>query len=335
MEATKPNTFPQSLLEAARYFDDMDVCVEFVAAMRWPNGPVCDHCGSTKNSYISTRRIWKCMNKECRKQFSVKTGSIFEDSPIALDKWLTAVWLIVNCKNGISSYEIARDVKVTQKSAWFMLHRIRLALKGGSWEKLGGPEGGAVEVDESFFGGDPKNWHKSRRDKRKAEVRTERVKEYQNRYTHKTSVVGMLDRESRQIRAKVVPNVKRDTLQKEILDNIEFGSKVYTDQAVAYTSLKDKYVHETVNHAVEYVRGEVHTNSLENFWSLLKRNLSGTYVAVEPFHLDRYIDEQAFRFNNRKNKNDADRFMLAVSQISGKRLTYAELTGKEAETTAF
>jgi transposase-like protein len=334
MKTTASTDFPQSLLEATRYFDDMDVCVEFVAAMRWPNGPVCDHCGSTKNSYLTTRRIWKCMNKECRKQFSVKTGSIFEDSPIALDKWLTAVWLIVNCKNGISSYEIARDVKVTQKSAWFMLHRIRLALKDGNWAKLGGSDGGPVEVDEAFVGSEPKNWHLGKREAHHKAVRSERVRTYQNAFTHKTAVIGMLDRKSRTVRAKVVPNVRRETLQNEILDTIEFGSKVYTDQAVTYKSLKDQYVHETVNHAVEYVNGQVHTNGIENFWSLMKRNLTGTYVAVEPFHLDRYLDEQTFRFNNRRNKGDADRFKLAVSQISGKRLTYAELTGKEAETTA-
>jgi transposase-like protein len=333
--ANERKDFPTSLLEATRYFDDMDVCVEFVAAMRWPNGPVCDHCGSTKNSYLTTRRIWKCMNKECRKQFSVKTGSIFEDSPIALDKWLTAVWLIVNCKNGISSYEIARDVKVTQKSAWFMLHRIRLALKDGNWAKLGGDDGGPVEVDEAFVGGEPKNWHNKKREAHHAKVRSERVRTYQNAFTHKTAVIGMLDRESRQVRAKVVPNVRRETLQNEILNTIEFGSTVYTDQAVTHKNLKDKYVHDTVNHAVEYVNGKVHTQGIENFWNLLKRSLKGTYVAVEPFHLDRYLDEQTFRFNNRRNKNDADRFMLAVSQISGKRLTYAELTGKEAETTAF
>ncbi|HXS12772.1 MAG TPA: IS1595 family transposase [Acidobacteriaceae bacterium] len=333
MEIKERDDFPASLLEATRYFSDPDVCVEFMAAMRWPDGPVCPHCGGTKQSYLSTRRIWKCMNKECRKQFSVKSGTVFEDSPIALDKWLTAVWLVVNCKNGISSHEIARDLNVTQKSAWFMLHRIRLALESGI-EKLGGPHSGPVEVDESFVGGNPKNWHAAKRVKHHKEVRSERVREYQNRFTHKTAIVGMLDRESRQIRAKVVPNVKRETLQNHILATIKPNTHVYTDQAVAYNSLADDFVHKTVNHAMEYVRGNVHTNGLENFWSLLKRNLRGTYVAVEPFHLDRYLAEQVFRFNNRRMMNDADRFRLAVSQISGKRLTYAELTGKVGETGA-
>jgi transposase-like protein len=327
MENAESKEFPQSLLEATRYFSDPDVCVDFVAAMRWPDGITCPHCSSQKVSYLSTRRKWKCMAKDCHKQFSVKTGSVFEDSPIPLDKWLTAVWLVVNCKNGISSYEIMRDLKVTQKSAWFMLQRIRLALKNTSWEKIGGNRK-PVEIDETFIGGDLKNMHSA------AKVR------YQRRGgPHgKAIVMGMLDRNTRQVRAKVIPNVKRETLQKEILEHVGFGSKIYTDQATGYDRverLKQKFVHETVNHMNEYVNGEVHTQGIENFWSLLKRSLTGTYVAVEPFHLERYVDEQAFRFNNRRGKNDADRFKLAVSQIAGKRLTYAELTGKVGETEPF
>lgn len=151
------------------------------------------------------------------------------------------------------------------------------------------------------------------------------------RYDNKTIVLGMYDRETRQVRAKVVPNTRRDTLQAEILNNVKYGSKVYTDEAVGYDLLRRRYVHDTVNHAETYVKGQVHTNSLENFWSLTKRTLTGTYVAVEPFHLDRYLGETIFRFNNRANKNDGDRFKKLLSQIVGKRLTYAELTGKDAE----
>jgi hypothetical protein len=278
------------------------------------------------------------MNKDCHKQFSVKTGSVFEDSPIALREWLAAVWLVVNCKNGISSYEIARNLDVSQKTAWFMLHRIRRALKTKSWSKMGGGSGGEVEVDETFIGGKVQNMHKDRKEN------AAKMKVYAaawgniQRYPGKTAVMGMYDRESRQVRAKVVPNVRRETLQNEILKNIEKGARIYSDEAVAYDSLKAHYIHETVTHVDQYVRGQVHTNCLENFWSLMKRSLKGTYVAVEPYHLDSYVDEQVFRFNNRATKdnplNDADRFMLAMSQIAGKRLTYAELTGKVDQTPA-
>jgi len=319
--------FPKGYLEATRYFDNPDVCVEFVAAMRWPQGVTCPHCESKRVSYLSSRRIWKCLNSDCYKQFSVKTQSVFEDSPISLDKWLAAVWLVVSCKNGISSYELHRGLCVTQKSAWFMLHRIRLALRDGNWSKIDG-DGGPIEVDETFIGGKYNNMHRSRRQGLGNGLKADRGK---------AVVMGMLEREARRVRAKVIPDVTRETLQNEILNQISPKSTVYTDKATGYDRLKTQdFVHETVNHMQEYVRGEVHTQGIENFWSLLKRGLKGTYVAVEPFHLDRYVDEQVFRYNNRATKDnpltDADRFMLAVSQIWGKRITYAELTGKVGET---
>jgi transposase-like protein len=236
--------------------------------------------------------------------------------------------MLVSCKNGISSYELHRALGVSQKSAWFMLHRLRLALKAQDiGTKLGGKESSGVEVDETFVGGKVKNMHRDRRARFAAESG------HTGGATGKAIVVGMLDRDERKVRAQVVPNVKRETLQNEILENVKYGSKVYTDDAVRYDKLHWRYVHEVVNHAEEYVRGQVHTNGLENFWSLLKRNLKGTYVAVEPFHLERYVDEQVFRFNNRATKdnplNDSDRFLLALSQVAGKRLTFAELTGKD------
>ena len=233
---------PKSLLEMGRYFTDGDICVDFVASMRWPNGVECPHCEGKRVSYLSSRRIWKCMNKECHKQFSVKTGSVFEDSPIGLDKWLMAVWLVVNCKNGISSYEISRDLRVTQKTAWFMLHRIRLALQHGSWEKLGGSDGGPVEVDETFVGPKPQKMHRDRRLKRQAGL---------DGNDGKAVVMGMLDRELRKVRATVIPDVKRETLQNQILSAIEKKSTVYTDGFVGYERLKvQDFVHETVNHKI-------------------------------------------------------------------------------------
>jgi transposase-like protein len=312
----------KTLSDAIRYFAGEQVCIDTVAAMRWPKGPVCPACesGEARQHWLKNQKRFQC--RECGKQYSVKVNTIFEDSAIKLDKWLTAMWLLANCKNGISSYEIARSVGVTQKSAWFMLHRIREAMKNGSLKKLG-RTGGPVEVDETFIGGKPKNMHKSKRQNLKADW-----------YGDKAVVMGMLDRDTREVRTKVIPNVKRSTLQAEILKQIVPVGTVYTDQHVGYDGLKaQQFIHETVNHLEEYVNGEVHTQGIENFWSLLKRSLNGTYVAVEPFHLDRYADEQAFRFNNRKGKNDADRFRLALSQVTGKRLTYAELTGKVGETT--
>lgn len=319
----------KTLQDAIRYFSDEQVCIDTVAEMRWPGGkPVCPACGHKEHYWLASQKRWKC--KECYKQFTVKLGTIFEDSPIPLQKWLPALWMLVSCKNGISSYELARDLGVSQKSAWFMLHRLRLALRDGSGfgqhTKLGGGPGSEVEVDETFVGGKTKNMHKSRR------TRVQQLQlEPPNFHCGKTAVMGILDRELRKVRAQVVPNVKRETLQNEVLKNVKYGSSVYTDDAVGYDTLHYRFVHDVVNHAEAYVKGRVHTNGLENFWSLLKRGLNGTYVAVEPFHLDRYVDEQVFRYNNRKI-TDAERFQLALSQIAGKRLTFAEVTGKVGET---
>lgn len=314
---------PVTLQQAITYFSDPDRAFQYAVELRWPDGHVtCPRCGAEKHSFIKTRRIWFC--NPCKKQFTLKVGTIFEDSALPLDKWMTAVWMICNCKNGISSHELARSLGITQKSAWFMLHRIREALKNNSFRKLGG-EGGPIEVDETFVGGKPKNMHASRR----ARLNTAR----RGYGDHKTIVMGMLDREAREVRTKVIPNVKREVLQAEILKQISKGGTIYTDRYAGYDSLKAaEFVHETVNHLDEYVRGEVHTQGIENFWSLLKRTLGGTYVAVEPFHLERYADEQAFRYNNRATKDnpldDLDRFMLAMRQVGGKRLTYSALTGK-------
>jgi transposase-like protein len=312
---------PETLQEAIVYFSDPERAFVYAVNLRWPDQKViCPRCGHDQHSFIKTRLLWYC--KGCKKQFTVKVGTIFEDSPIGLDKWMTAVWMLVNCKNGISSYEISRALGVTQKSAWFMLQRIREALKPhsfGNMSKLGGP-GSEVEADETYIGGRLKNMHKSRRQK------------YQiagGRDGGKAIVQGILDREMRTVRAKVVPNVTREVLQDEVLNNVKYGSSVYTDSAVGYDRLHSRFVHDVVNHAETYVKGRVHTNGLENFWSLLKRSLRGTYVAVEPFHLSRYLDEQVFRFNNRKDMNDVVRFAKAMFQISAKRLTYSELTGKD------
>jgi transposase-like protein len=322
---------PKTLQAAILHFADIDNCIAYLVERRWPNGVVCPTCGRTDVSYVPARRVWQCKTRHPKAQFSIKVGTIFEDSPIGLDKWLLAMWMVSNCKNGVSSWEMHRTLGVTQKTAWFMLHRIRLALGEVPQVKMGGPDGGPVEVDETYVGPNPQRMHAARRLKLQHAI-TQR--------TNKVPVMGMLDRNTRQVRANVIPNVKRETLQNAILNQIEGGATIYTDSASVYDRLPatKEFIHETVNHVEEYVRGQVHTQGIENFWSLLKRGLRGTYVAVEPFHLDRYVAEQVFRFNNRATRdnplNDADRFAVAVTQIVGKRLTYAELTGKEAGSTA-
>lgn len=318
----------KTLQQAIQHFADRENCRKFMVFVRWPDGIVkCPYCDSTKVTWLAKANVYRCYGDHPKQKFSLKVGTVFEDSPIGLDKWLPAVWLLCNAKNGISSYELHRALGVTQKTAWFMLHRIRVAMESQTFYKLGGRHGGPVEIDEAFIGPKPQRMHADKRAERKLATRGKMG----------TAVMGMLDRELRQVRAKVIPNVGREVLQAEILANIERKSKVYTDNYACYDGLKVRdFVHETVSHIDEYVRGQVHTQGIENFWSLLKRGLRGTYVAVEPYHLDRYVTEQVFRYNNRATKDnpltDADRFVLAASQIQGKRLTYAELTGKVGET---
>jgi transposase-like protein len=317
---------PKTLQEAIVYFSDADRCFEYAKRLRWPDGiVVCPRCSAAKNSFIKTRKLWFCYG--CKKQFTVKVKTIMEDSPITLDKWMTAFWLLANAKNGISSHELGRALGVTQTTAWFMLQRIREVMKGrkfGAKPKIGGP-GSEVEADETFVGGRVQNMHRTKRTKYMLDTRGKNF--------NKTVVHGMLDRDLRQVRAQVVPNVTRETLQNQILKNVKFGSTVYTDAAVAYESgLQRRFVHDVVDKTQSYVRGRVHVNSMENFWALMKRSLKGTYVAVEPFHLERYVDEQVFRFNNRATKdnplNDSNRFTFLMSQVLGHRLTYSDLTGK-------
>jgi transposase-like protein len=321
----KSSSHPNTLTEAIRYYSDAQTCINAVAALRWQDGsPVCPKCGATQENrnhyWLANQKRWKCYS--CRKQFSVKVGTIFEDSPLSLDIWMIALWMLCNCKNCVSSYEIGRATGIAQKSAWFVLQRLRFVLKDVRAIQLGNDSENPVEVDETWIGGKPKNMHMSKRLAKKTAA---------NGYDQKATVMGMLERGTRQVRATVIPNAKRETLQKQILERVGFGSTVYTDGWVGYDGLKGaQFVHETVNHMNEYVRGSVHTQGIENFWSCLKRTLSGTYVAVEQFHLDRYLDEQMFRFNNRIGMNDGDRFTKALAQVAGKRLTWVELTGKES-----
>ncbi len=309
---------PQTLQEAIVHFADFENCRQFVIDLRWADGKVrCPYCTSEKVSYLEKAKLYKCYGDHPKQKFSLKVGTIMEDSALGIDKWLTAMWMIVNCRNGISSCEIARDLGITQKSAWHMAHRIRFALHHGTIEKLSGE----VEADETFIGGKARNMHKSKKI----------GKGYHHRGAiNKTIVMGMLERGGKVV-TKVVQEREKETLHGHIRACIEEGTELYTDEWGPYTGLSEDYIHQVINHAEKYVDGRVHTNGMENFWSLLKRGLAGTYVSVEPFHLFRYLDEQMFRYNNRKNMKDFDRFKLAASQIVGKRLTWNQVTGKQTD----
>lgn len=306
---------PKTLAEAIRYFSNFENCRDYMVSRRWPNGVTCPTCGSDSVYYDAGRKGWECKTRHPKRKFTLKTGTIFEDSPLGLDKWLPVVWMIANCKNGVSSWEIHRSIGVTQKTAWFMLHRVRLAMQD---PQTGGKLGGDVEIDETYIGGRARNMHKGRRER---VIRGTGM-------MGKTAVMGLLERHSKRghstIRVATVPNNKRWALQAGVRMNVEAGSTIHTDALQSYKGLDSEYVHNVIDHAEAYVDGQVHTNGCENFWSLLKRGLKGTYVAVEPFHLFRYLDEQAMRFNTRK-MTDSERFNDVLSAIVGRRLTYENL----------
>jgi transposase-like protein len=302
---------PKTLAEAVVYFDDPNNSLKYLVDKRWPNGVECPYCDTKGATFLATRRIWKC--KACRKQFSIKVGTIFEDSPITLNKWLAATWLVANCKNGVSSYEIARDLGLTQKTTWFMLHRIREAMQDKTATKLSG----TVEVDESFIGGKSRNMHKDRRER---VITGTGGKD-------KAIALGMVERGGN-VRTFAVPTRRKHELHAKVRENVQAGSALYSDALKSYDGLDDDYKRAVVDHAVEYARGNVHTNTMENFWSLVKRQLHGTYISVEPYHLFRYLDEQSFRYNGRR-LTDAERFAFVISQIVGRRLTWKRLTGKD------
>jgi transposase-like protein len=303
------------------YFADPEHCHQFMVRLRWPDGKVrCPRCNSEDVSYLPNAKVYKCYGKHPKQKFSLKVGTVFEDSPIGLDKWLPVMWLVVNSKNGISSWEIHRAMGVTQKTAWFMLQRARLAMQD---DRKGGKLSGEVEIDETYIGGKARNMHRS--------VKAKKLEGKGGGVAGKIGVQGLLERGGH-IRARVIDNSQRQTVVPAVYENVEAGSHVYTDELRSYFGLCAEYEHDVINHAEMYVNGQIHTNGLENFWSLMKRGLGGTYVSVEPFHLFRYVDEQAFRYNHRKDENDGERFIAAMKQIVGRRLTYKELTGKEGET---
>jgi transposase-like protein len=314
-------TEPKTLQEAIVTFSNPDNCLNYMVERIWPDGVACPTCGRKDVVFLKNQRKWQCKSVHPKRQFSVKVGTIFEDSPIPLDKWLMAVWMITNCKNGVSSYEIHRAIGVTQKTAWFMLHRVRTAMHTGSFKTTFGGSGKEVELDETFIGGKARNMHKS--------VKARRITGQGHNVDDKVIVMGILERGQgkdknnctvSQVQTQIIPNRQRQTLQPIVKENVTPGTAVYSDELWGYTGLESDYDHQVIDHAVEYVKGKVHTNGMENFWSLLKRGLSGTYVSVEPYHLFCYLDEQEFRYNHRSNRkhpvNDGNRFRIVTSQVA-------------------
>lgn len=315
----KAITSPKTLQEAVIHFANYENCHAFMMNLRWPDGKVlCPTCGSDDVAYLPNARVFKCYQKHARQKFSLKVGTIFEDSPIGLDKWLPVMWMLVNSKNGISSWEVHRAVGVTQKTAWFMLQRVRLAMQDENYAKLSG----TIEADETYIGGKAANMHLDKLTRLKMQGHARAGTD------GKSIVAGLLERDGK-AKVKVVPTTRAYHIRTNVIENVEKGSTVYSDSLLSYRNLPvDGFIHDFVNHTERYVNGQVHTNGLENFWSLLKRSIKGTYVSVEPFHLQAYCDEQVFRYNNRGPMTDADRFNYVMRKIHNKRITYKELTGK-------
>jgi transposase-like protein len=310
---------PKTLVEAITLFSNPAVAHAYFAQVRWPNGVACPRmgCGNADVREITGRRPrWFC--RECKREFTAKVGTIFEDSPIGFDKWLPAIWMISADRNGISSYEIHRALGVTQKTAWFMLHRIRLGFISPTYARLTGH----VEADEAYIGGEVRN-------NKRLRAHTLRTGEsFAGKVAgDKTAVFGIVERKG-EARAWVVPDTRSKTLLPKLYDAVHHEATLYTDSAGVYKVTGEEYFdqHQVINHAIgEYVRGNVHTNNIEGFWSVLKRTIKGTYIAPRPFHLQRYVEEQVFRFNARHD-GDGARFKDATKGADGKRLTYKALT---------
>ncbi len=316
IQPVSATNLPKTLLGAAAYFSDPDICFNFLVNLRWKEGVTCPHCAANGVTckdvtfHEGKRKLWQCMG--CKKQFSVKVGTIFEGSPLGLDKWFMTYRLLANAKDGVSSCEVARAIGVTQKTAWFMLHRIRYTLKPETLEQFRG----VVEADETYIGGLEKNKHKDKKlNKGRGAV-------------GKTAVIGLLERRDEkvsQVWTAVIPDNSKASLHGQIRAQVEAGAELFTDAWKGYNGLAPDYRRQFVDHAIQYFIGRVHTNGLENFWTLLKRTIKGTYTFTSVQHLAAYLDEQAYRFNSRLD-NDGGRFVETLGFVTGKRLIYEVLT---------
>lgn len=302
----------KSLPQLLDFFKEEKNCIEYYARLRWNGNPTCPHCESEK-PYV-TDRGYKCSNSECHKKFSVKVGTIFEGSNIKFRIWFAAIYLCTSSKKGISSLQLAEQLGVTQKTAWFMLHRIREMVKNQAPQTIGG-EGKVVESDETYIGGKEENRHTN---KRKSEENPDLSNDGKP-YNKKKIVIGIVERGGKVI-LKLIPSTKAEFMVPFIQENVSEGTHLMTDEHYSYNSLHAIYKHETVTHSLRvYVKGNTHTNTIENFWSGLKRGLYGIYHQVSEKHLERYLNEFASRYNSR-DINSFERFEKFLSDAGGSLL---------------
>jgi transposase-like protein len=296
-----------TLDELTAAFPDERSCIRHFRGIRWANGPFCPYCGSTKIYHFADDKTHKC--GDCRQRFSIKVGTIFEDTKLPLRKWFIAIWLITSHKKGIASTQLARDVGVTQKTAWFMTHRLREAAKTKSFNK---PLAGMVEIDETFVGGKERNKHEWKR-------------QHAGPTAGKTAVFGMLERDGN-LRAMKVDDLSAKTVQGKVVEHVELGSNIMSDESTSYIGLEGRFHHHTVNHSLgEYVRDYFcHVNGLEGAWSDFKRQVFGIHHWISAKHIDRYLDEFTWRYNRRDAK-EGDRVNALLAAADGKRITYPQL----------
>jgi len=314
----------KNLLEAQLFFKDEKTCWKYWENIRWNGSPVCPHCATVAKPYkLKDGKTYKCSDKDCKKKFTSIVGTIFENTKLPLQKWFLASYLVTAHKKGISSLQLSRDIGITQKSAWFVLHRLREMLRDVAPQVLEG----TVEIDETYVGGKEGNKHqsecaKAKRAKQRGGAGT------QGRADSKTMVLGLIQRDGKLIH-KVVPVATSAEIIPLIQKYVKKGSNMVTDEFKIYRSLKSLgYNHETVSHIYnEYVRGQWHSNSIEGTFGLLKRGIIGIYHSVSPKHLQRYCDEFSYRYNSRK-VTDNERFNQCFTQAEGKRLTYKRLIAK-------